>query len=175
LAGVVGVIVFFYLILISFAPASRLQNIGEDASAIQRYLLLKSTFNAGVKSYGFGLGLGQYQKLWRDFVDRDDPHLDFSTESLRSKLFDQSGSYKPYSTFGAFFAELGIFGLVGLVLIFLIILKNIFVLKSTFLHRVRLLTVLSVIFFAFIGAFPISMPNMWFVLALLMLESKKFS
>ncbi len=166
---------FSFHLLPHIVPIRRIENIAKDPSATQRYLLLKSTFIAGIKTFGLGLGPGQYQHRWREFIDREGAMLSYTTPSLKGKL-DRSiqGDYKPYSVIGGIWGELGIIGLFAVILPFFIVIKNITTRKLPRSDRYKLFFILCTVGLSFLGSYPISMPQMWFLLALLVLESGKY-
>lgn len=159
----------------SIPSVSRIENITSDPSATHRYLLLKSTFVAGVETVGVGVGLGQYQNRWREFIDSEGSTFSYTTPSLKGK-FDRSipGDYKPYSVIGGMFAELGVLGLFAIILPFFLVIKDIMVSSIPIMVRYKLYCILSFVFLSFMGAYPTSMPHMWFLLALVSLESGKY-
>jgi len=151
----------------------RLKYITHDASAVQRFILIKSTIIAGIKTYGIGVGIGEYQHRWRDFINKDSSLLAYSTPALRKKLnYTIAGNYKPYSVIGGLWAEMGLVGLVVIFLPFFYIIKRLSILKKyNKLQRIKLLVCLSIIFITFLGAYPVSMPNMWYLMGILVLET----
>jgi len=156
-------------------PISRIENIKRDPSAIHRYLLLKSTIVAGLKTFGVGVGVGQYQNRWREFIDSQGSLFPYATPALKGK-FNRSipGDYKPYSVIGGMWAELGVMGLFAIILPFFMVIKDVMTSSMPTMVRYELYCVLSFVFLSFIGAYPISMPHMWFLLALANLESGKY-
>ncbi len=151
----------------------RVKYITHDASTIQRFILLKSTFTAGIKTYGIGVGIGEYQHRWRDFINKNSSLLAYSTPALRKKLnYTITGDYKPYSVIGGLWAEMGLVGLSVIFMPFFYIIKRLSILKKYGkLQRIKLLVSLSIVFITFLGAYPVSMPNMWYLMGILVLET----
>ncbi len=148
----------------SYAPLARIAAIQVDASANARWLLFKSTWVGGVEADYMGLGPGQYSQRWNEFADFDASVLALLPEQLQSTLFVDN-KVKPFSVFGGVFAEFGAPMLLLLVAMFGWILWRLWVLRPY--PSMPAAVAVGVIILALLSAYPISLPDMWLLIGLL--------
>ena len=143
---------------------NRIKNINKDPSAVTRYVLAASTWNAGIKTDFIGLGPGQYAMNWNKFISDNEEVIYYTTPNFKS-LIDSDRKIKPYSLMGGILAD---FGLLGFLLFFAVIISILIKISiSKRLNRFNIVLALLVVLISFNGAYPVSLPNMWLLLGLI--------
>jgi hypothetical protein len=143
---------------------NRIRNIDKDPSAVTRYILAASTWNAGIKTVFIGLGPGQYAMNWNNFISDNEESIYYTTPNFKS-LIDSERKIKPYSLMGGILADFGLLGFLLFLAVVISILIKISISKR--LSRFNIVLALLVVLISFNGAYPVSLPNMWLLLGLI--------
>jgi hypothetical protein len=143
---------------------NRIRNIDKDPSAVTRYILAASTWNAGIKTVFIGLGPGQYAMNWNNFISDNEESIYYTTPNFKS-LIDSERKIKPYSLMGGILADFGLLGFLLFLVVVISILIKISISKR--LSRFNIVLALLVVLISFNGAYPVSLPNMWLLLGLI--------
>jgi len=143
---------------------SRIKNINRDPSAVTRYVLAASTWNAGIKTVFIGLGPGQYAVNWDNYISDNEEVIYYTTPNFKS-LIGSERKIKPYSLIGGILADFGLLGFLLFLTIVLSILIRMSISKR--IYQFNIFIALLVVLISFNGAYPVSLPNMWLLLGLI--------